>query len=381
MAEYNTSLSKVLDENIQLLQEIADLCRKPTDGGPQNILLIGAVGAGKSSIINTIFKALTGKSYPIAKTGGGGDISVTIDLNLYRNCGITVNDIDESVHQEILSDVVSRLPNILDCAGQEDISTPCLEEVLELLIGGYIPPSTSLEEVDKLQKRHGAGKLKIVFKQPNNAWKVSKIVFVQSCRQNVPKKLIQCLKNIFKLTDRITLQRKYPVDVIALITKFDIVTKDNTFHKQDSKSVPDSSDDNETSEQVSMNVFLQKEKEIAIEFNLQGTLNSSRFRWASYTDSTSVDDPNIDNTALKFVKRMLMPKRLTQHLGQDLLTNKEWFLLHLQSLPHNIFICHGRVSHLIKENLDVSLLQAQLISTAIIVAVFLVIYSLLFAKI
>ena len=44
------------------------------------ILLVGAVGAGKSALINTLHKALSGKFVQLSPSGGGGTQSKTLFL-------------------------------------------------------------------------------------------------------------------------------------------------------------------------------------------------------------------------------------------------------------------------------------------------------------
>lgn len=56
-----------------------------------------------------------------------------------------------------------------------------------------------------------------------------------------------------------------------------------------------------------METFEERENELADVFNIHGALEDNRIRWVSYTDSGSTDNPYIDNIALKFIRRMVMP--------------------------------------------------------------------------
>ncbi|WAR31246.1 hypothetical protein MAR_033788 [Mya arenaria] len=51
-----------------------------TSQNPEVVLLLGNVGAGKSSLVNTIIQALTEQHLPRAKTGKGGTLSKTVTL-------------------------------------------------------------------------------------------------------------------------------------------------------------------------------------------------------------------------------------------------------------------------------------------------------------
>ncbi|WAR31247.1 hypothetical protein MAR_033789 [Mya arenaria] len=54
---------------IKLLKEIESLCQRSKQS--EVILLVGDVGAGKSSLVNTVIRALTEQHLPRAKTGKG----------------------------------------------------------------------------------------------------------------------------------------------------------------------------------------------------------------------------------------------------------------------------------------------------------------------
>ncbi|KAH3808752.1 uncharacterized protein LOC127833722 [Dreissena polymorpha] len=62
-------------ENAQLISEIADLCNRPDRKDPEVLLLLGSVDVGKSAMVNTIIKAMTGKYFHKAKTGSGNEAS------------------------------------------------------------------------------------------------------------------------------------------------------------------------------------------------------------------------------------------------------------------------------------------------------------------
>jgi predicted GTPase len=68
------------NENKALIDEIIELLNNPDFESPEVILLLGSSGAGKSSLVNTLYGVLTGRYYAIAKQGSGETQSVTLDL-------------------------------------------------------------------------------------------------------------------------------------------------------------------------------------------------------------------------------------------------------------------------------------------------------------
>jgi ABC-type phosphate/phosphonate transport system ATPase subunit len=78
----NLFLSDSLDlENASLLDEIVELLDMGRDA--EVIMLIGQSGAGKSAMLNTIHRVLTGENYTLTKQGSGHAQSVTLDLGRF----------------------------------------------------------------------------------------------------------------------------------------------------------------------------------------------------------------------------------------------------------------------------------------------------------
>ncbi|XP_053372602.1 uncharacterized protein LOC123561127 isoform X2 [Mercenaria mercenaria] len=286
----------VAEENAALLEEIIDLLERSDREHAEVIMLIGKSGAGKSAMISTIHKVLTGKYYQIARQGSGKAQSVTLDLGRYENCGISLETIKDEDRRQMIEKILPKLPHIVDCAGLGDADSPELREILELLIGGFIPPNTHIEALQSKQKEFGVGCLKRIYPKANPAWTVTKVVFMQSCRVAVPKNLIECLTGVLKITDPSTLKRKYTAEVFLLITKYDLV-RDPTVHLSTTSD----------KESMTLEEFVKVEDAIAPEFNIVGALESNRIRWASFTDRIQGDNQYIDNIALKFLKRMVEP--------------------------------------------------------------------------
>ncbi|XP_045209314.2 uncharacterized protein LOC123561157 isoform X2 [Mercenaria mercenaria] len=171
MEAETTEHEEIRRENEQLLEEIAGLCNRRDKTDVEKILLLGKIGAGKSSIINTIIKALSGKYIPKAKVGKGSTQSKTFTLERYTSCGVNAEDTGNVEELHIAEEILPHLPTIFDVAGKDNIDNEDLQEILELLIGGHIPPGTSIEYLEELQKEHKVGSLKeTIFKKSRPEW-------------------------------------------------------------------------------------------------------------------------------------------------------------------------------------------------------------------
>ncbi|XP_053372599.1 uncharacterized protein LOC123561142 [Mercenaria mercenaria] len=80
------------------------------------------------------------------------------------------------------------------------------------------------------------------------------------------------------------------------MTKYDLVKQHDQYD----------SADNET---ISAENYKDVVKDIAAAFSIEGSLKDNMTQWTSYTDKTSSesDNPLIDNTALKLMRRIVAP--------------------------------------------------------------------------
>jgi predicted GTPase len=65
--------------------DIAHLCNRRDRSKVENIFLLGKSGAGKSALVNTVIKVISGKYTPKAKVGAGTTQSKTLNLERYLN--------------------------------------------------------------------------------------------------------------------------------------------------------------------------------------------------------------------------------------------------------------------------------------------------------
>ncbi|KAH3800916.1 uncharacterized protein LOC127837871 [Dreissena polymorpha] len=294
--EDDQAWTKIQEENKAILTEITELCNRPDRKTPEVLFLLGGPGVGKSSLVNTINKALCGKYYPKAKTGSGNAQSKTLTLQWFEHSGVQMFEL-QGAQKDAFSKCLHLLPNVIDAAGNEDHNSAELREILEMVFGGFIPPGTSVEFLRDQQKEGKVGCLKRLYPLCNEEWKVTKVVFVASCKQALPTQMVECLNEVLRAYDKKTGFPKFNIDVFVVITKYDLVEEQKRFPAVRQQ------------EQITMEKFLEHEHEVATHFSIDGSLKHNSIRWVSYVDGHSEDNPFIENIALKFVRQMMQPGR------------------------------------------------------------------------
>lgn len=81
-------------------------------------------------------------------------------------------------------------------------------------------------------------------------------------------------------------------DIFVVITKYDHVTDQIPLDKNTYCQIGS----------ISMEEFKTFEKKISAVFSIEGAQENNMINWASYTGGRDIDNPYIDNIALKFLK-------------------------------------------------------------------------------
>ncbi|XP_060553840.1 uncharacterized protein LOC132714920 isoform X2 [Ruditapes philippinarum] len=280
-------------ENEALLDDIVDIADVINDED-HVILLIGQIGAGKSSLINTLHKILTDRYFIVAPQGRGMTQSVTTELIRYDKCGATLSFLERIPNEnkkQKMKKIFKKLPHIIDFAGFGNHNTPELTEILELLIGGYIPTGTTIQALENIQK-FGIGALKGVFPDANPKLQVSKIFFLTSFTDAFPEKLIQCLNGVLTNYQSAGPYLKRKPDLYILATKYDLVLDQNL------RSGDTSDESNKILEE-----FLKVEERLSSELKRNGR----SFRWISFHDGINVNSTSVENMVLKVLKCIFEP--------------------------------------------------------------------------
>ncbi|XP_060598449.1 uncharacterized protein LOC132752172 isoform X2 [Ruditapes philippinarum] len=262
---------------------------------PENILMFGISGAGKSSLINTIHKVLTGKYFELAVTGRGATQTLTKELKRYENCGVKKNWIADSSYKERIVRMIPKFPNLIDFAGLKNENNNNLRDIIELILGGYIPPNITIEALEEIQNKYGMEGLKVQYNKQNPSWKVDRIIVTHGCTDLVPKMLLEALKHVLSLYDSETGKRLYHCRLYLLITKYDqIIDKDQTKRK---KTYLHENDCN----------IETVEKELLETLNMEGAFDSKGQRWVNLTDANKHEDAQVDRDTLIFLKKLVQP--------------------------------------------------------------------------
>ena len=108
----------------------------------------------------------------------------------YYKCGIDP-DRQKALH------VPDSFPNLVDMTGLSDEITDFHKELLDMILMGKIPDSTSVPAlIDVQRKRGGTRAIRRLFPFIYNKRRIHKILFVASATEPVPRELIECVKSV-----------------------------------------------------------------------------------------------------------------------------------------------------------------------------------------
>ncbi|XP_062606882.1 uncharacterized protein LOC134268643 [Saccostrea cucullata] len=176
---------------------------------PKNVLLVGSLGVGKSSFINSTITALTGK-YDYYADIGGGDKHITTTFHRISR--------DEYLDPEDEADKLLCFPTFIDIIGLDAQLSSSKEEeetvnsmLMNLIINGRLPENCDLLDVSRQLK---AGK---IIKDRNEEKKLTVdiiMVVISAKSTSIPQTLID---EIYREANI----KKRKIPVFAVLTKVD----------------------------------------------------------------------------------------------------------------------------------------------------------------
>lgn len=158
---------------------------------PRNVLLLGSLGTGKSSFINTVITALTGRYKPYADIGCGSKHNTT---RLHK---ISCKEYWDHENEE---DKALNLPNFIDIIGLDvQLSNPKEEDtvnsqIMNLIINGKLQENYDLLDLGKKLKEENERKegMELVDRSEDESLAIDVIVVVISLEDNnIPHALLE----------------------------------------------------------------------------------------------------------------------------------------------------------------------------------------------
>lgn len=177
---------------------------------PKNVLLVGSFGAGKSSFINTVITALTGKYDYYADIGCGSKHSTTRYKRITsRNYWNPEDKVDRELKLPTFIDIIGLDPQLSTSEEGRTINS----QILNLVINGQLPENADLLDLGKKLKE---GKL---IKESTDAKTsavdaIIAVISAENLNGAIPQTLI----------DEIYVEanmRKKQIPVFAVVTKID----------------------------------------------------------------------------------------------------------------------------------------------------------------
>ncbi|XP_033739997.1 uncharacterized protein LOC117327224 [Pecten maximus] len=186
----------------------------------ENILLVGAVGAGKSATINTLCASLSGEKLyraPVGSQCGESGKRTTTHLIWYDKCGI-----DEKRLKEMR--VPKYFPNLVDMTGLNNENSAQQRKLLDMIITGRIWNKTSIPAIQDVQTTQGERKLERMFPFVYRGRRIHKILFVASALDRIPTELIECVKSVAQPDGSAQCLNPRYIPIFGLLTKPDLTS-------------------------------------------------------------------------------------------------------------------------------------------------------------
>ncbi|XP_053391672.1 uncharacterized protein LOC128554414 [Mercenaria mercenaria] len=209
-----------------------------------------------------------------------------------------------------------------------------------------------MKALEECQKNFGVGALKRVFPKANPHWKVSKIIFMHSCIDEFPDKLIECLNGVLNIFRLPKFYLEYKPDIFALTSKFDLA-QDHSLHPMHASSEA----------VISLAEFEKAEKDLGDKLNITGR----SYRWISITDGTRVHSKYVENIALKFLKSVLQPGSPRPQPPENIIG--PWTYLELQALRVS-----AKLQWFFAQEIQLKMTPAVLVAISLCVVVMLAIW-------
>ncbi|XP_069141417.1 uncharacterized protein [Argopecten irradians] len=187
----------------------------------ENILLVGAVGAGKSATINTLCASLSGEKLyraPVGSQSGESGKRTTTHLIWYDKCGI-----EEKRLQEMK--VPKYFPNLVDMTGLNNENSSQQRKLLDMILTGRIWNKTSIPAIQDVQTTQGDRKLERMFPLVYRGRRIHKILFVASATDRIPVELIRCVKSVAQPDGSAQCLNPRYIPIFGILTKPDLISK------------------------------------------------------------------------------------------------------------------------------------------------------------
>ncbi|XP_041369346.1 uncharacterized protein LOC121383405 isoform X1 [Gigantopelta aegis] len=200
----------------KLIRRIIKLVGSDEEKRPLNVAVIGPMGVGKSSFINTTAAALSGdrwREYAYTGSHGGDGSQITVFTNSYPKCCMAENT----------KFIQVALPTFIDIAGFSDEDNDKWVELLKIVFYGRLPEGESLAEAEHYYRDNGMKGLMEKYSSNDEKLKVDRIIFVSAAKNQVPVNLIKAVIRAARPLGTKENPMKRTIPIYGVMTKADKV--------------------------------------------------------------------------------------------------------------------------------------------------------------